>query len=488
MLGAVVPLGARGSKMKLAVGNSWVDVEEISPEELEWLDAYTSCKQESMQRQDGRWVRLESIYSAIVSTPSQTIRFPTGLLYGPFLSSARANGIIVDRRDVRTMPCEPFPVDHRDRILGWLRPYQREAIESVIARRCRGILKAPTAAGKSSLFFALTQVYPCEWLFLVHRADIAAQIAERYAERTHDRVGVFEGGEWHRGNANVTVATFQSISRALRRDAGKTHGKFLQHIDAVNIDEVHALSGPTYVTVVQALEHAYYRIGQSGTPFERDDVATLHTVGAVGPTLYEISTQKLIELGYASKPTIVMRKFVHEMREGEVPSDHWASFYKRKIVHNHARNALLATIALDASKPALLFVEALDHAKFLVESLSRKGLRAESAMGNNDTAIRQEKIKRLTSGKIDVLICTVIFQEGVDIPELEAVIVGGAKSSPIGVIQRAGRGMRITKTKNTFEVWDILDVPDSEDRQWLKKHAAARLAAYESEGHDVRID
>jgi superfamily II DNA or RNA helicase len=115
--------------------------------------------------------------------------------------------------------------------------------------------------------------------------------------------------------------------------------------------------------------------------------------------------------------------------------------------------------------------------------------------------VRRAATERLVRCDIDVLLVNVIFQEGVDIPDLKSVVIATGGASPIASLQRIGRGMRATKTKSTFEVWEIADAgcgctrktkeedPDNYHPgcQWLTRHWKERLKAYREEEYDVEL-
>jgi superfamily II DNA or RNA helicase len=69
------------------------------------------------------------------------------------------------------------------------------------------------------------------------------------------------------------------------------------------------------------------------------------------------------------------------------------------------------------------------------------------------------------------------MQEGIDVPSIASVFNAPAGKSAIGVLQKLGRGGRVTKTKNTMEFWDIYDV----GHQNLRRQANARRDAMASE-------
>lgn len=459
--------------MLVELGNVWAQVKTATDEELSVLTDYVSCEDTRyIPWSAGSWAMEPRSPRCLLDRRSG--KFPAGLTVGMRRAFARV-GVTVQFVDSRVRPCEP---DLDPSLYAWLRDYQADTITTIARRGGRGVVKVPTGGGKTELIVALTRVYACEWLALVHRADLVVQTAARYTLRTGERAGTFERGAWRRGTSNLTVASFQCISAALKKRAPGVQ-ELVRGIQALNTDEVHAQSADSYFRVSMAFTNAYYRIGQSGTPLDRGEFDTLRTIGALGPLLHEVSTAPLIANGTLSKPTICMQMCRQESSETAA----WRDVYRDLVVHSAKRNAVLADMTMRAQKPCMLFVDETAHGEALQKTLRARGLNVAFATGGDALDSRRRKIRELVDGGTDVLICTVIFQEGIDVPELRSVVIGTGKSSAVACLQRIGRGMRTCVGKGSFEVWDVLDL----GQRWLEKHSAARLATYEREGHTVGV-
>jgi superfamily II DNA or RNA helicase len=264
----------------------------------------------------------------------------------------------------------------------------------------------------------------------------------------------------------------------LKRGGGDVHA-LISATEAVFTDECHAAGGPGNYDVLQRLDNAYYRIGASGTPLNRKPKERMHIVGALGPIIAKVTTEELVKRKVLAQSVIRM---IPVPQTGRSTSD-WRGVYSELIVHSIKRNMALVHIAKEATKPSLLFVQELEHAENVMSLLALHGVKAESATGSDWNNTRVDKIARLVSGEFDVLVCTVIFQEGIDVPALASIIVGTGQMSPVACLQRLGRGIRISEGKTHFELWDVLDT----GQKWLTKHSIARREAYESEGHTVTI-
>lgn len=457
--------------MRIVYGASLSKLVEAAASERRWLDEYTSVEIQSYR--PGMWGRIEERYRMFNLLTSE---FPSGFL--PLLERAAAKGgleLLVDRGALAGASAPDPQAD-----LSWLRPYQMAAVRACLRAR-RGLVKVPTGGGKTEVFIALTRAVPCEWLFVVHRTDLVGQAARRYMQRTGERAGYWDSARgWVRGTCNVTVATFQSLWLAMRKK-DKRAREMLDSFGGLNVDETHAQPADSFFKVSMACRNAHWRIGQSGTPLDRSPRDSLRTVGSLGPICFKLSPDVLIDAGVLSRP--VIRMVVCKQSSSSAAS--WREVYRDLVVRSPTRNAVVASMVERAARPCLVFVEELEHGEELREELRRRGVRAEFAHGGDWVAKREEKLRGLVDGSsFDVLICTVIFQEGIDVPELASVVNAAGKASVVASLQRIGRGMRTSAGKDTFEVWDVRDA----GQRWLAQHASDREAAYAREGYVVEIE
>jgi hypothetical protein len=178
--------------------------------------------------------------------------------------------------------------------------------------------------------------------------------------------------------------------------------------------------------------------------------------------------------------------------------------YGESIVRSPKRNGLVAQQVQRAEKPCLVFVKEVAHGKLIEKALGRAGVQCRFVWGSHSTEHRARAVRDLVAGRIDVLICSVIFQEGENIPSLRSVVVASAGKSVIATLQRIGRGMRPTADKSTFEVYDFADrgcgcvkvakamgagtIGTHTGCRWLEKHTRGRLRAYTGEGHSTTVE
>jgi superfamily II DNA or RNA helicase len=260
------------------------------------------------------------------------------------------------------------------------------------------------------------------------------------------------------------------------------------------VDEAHVLPAESFWRVAMSTTHCYYRVGLSGTPLARGDRRSVLAVGALGPVIYRVRPEVLIDAGVLARPTI----HLVEVREHSL-APNWQRAYAENIVGSPTRNGLVVEAAKRAPKPCLVFVKEIKHGKLLLKQLERAGVPCAFVWGSHGTDARNRSVRDLLSGRIEVLICSVIFQEGTDIPDLRSVVIASGGKSVIAALQRIGRGMRVAAGKTTFDVYDIADLGCGCTRtkglgtrphagcRWLERHTRERVKAYAAEGNATHV-
>lgn len=465
--------------MWLAVGNLRTAVTRATNDEVAFLNTYLCFEDARAKYRTGK-MRGQPLRQFDMFTKS----FPTGYL-SIVVRAARKAGHTVEIDDRRTVPCTPLDADQVQLIGAELRDYQADAVERAVQRK-RGIIHLATGGGKTEIAIMLAQRIPCRWLFIVHRMFLADQSAERFTMRTGEPAGLVGEGKWY--SERFTACTFQTLKAALHTQRGK---RLLDQAEAIMVDECHVLPAESFWRVAMSTPNAYFRLGLSGTPLARGDKRSSLAVGALGPVIYRMQGGELVGKGVLAAARIRMVPCVQQdntpvppTRNMRVLAKKYAAAYDRFIVNSQQRNALLVQLAQRATKPGFLFVKQVEHGQLVTRALIDAGVRAEFVWGTQSLAQRKASIERLVRGDIDIVVCSVVFQEGVDCPDLRSVIVGCAGKSVIAALQRVGRGTRKTDDKHAFEVWDVQDI----GQRWLARHADARQRAYQQEGFSVSID
>jgi superfamily II DNA or RNA helicase len=363
-----------------------------------------------------------------------------------------------------------------------------------------------TVTHNTEIGAALVSILPCEWAIFVASKSLVNEWVDRIAMRIGVTAGVIGDGMFSPGR--VTVAMFQSVHRALAANDSRMK-KWVESVQGFVVDECHLVAADTLWTVAMACRNAYYRFGNSATPFARGDRRGVLVVAAIGPTIYRIEQPTLVAQGTIAKGKVHLVHYALDEARAQELREMGASYgdaYESLVASNAHRDAAIVRVVRKAPKPAFVFVRLVDHGKALTDRLNDAGISAEFVWGEKHVKVREAAVRRLEHGDTDVIVCNVVFQAGVNVPTLASVVnVAGGKSH-IAALQQTGRGSRRMDrdgqvVKDAFDVFDISDVncgckrPDPTQKgkskwrhracQWLERHARARRKAYLGEGYEV---
>lgn len=421
-----------------------------------------------------------------------TRTFPSGLL-------PRVQGILeemgyvalIDRveYDHQTITY-PVPEGYEDR------PYQEEAVNAA-TRRGFGIIRVATGGGKTYIAGRIMEALSYNSLFLVHTKDLLYQAIEMFS----DMFGAHMVGQVGDGEidleAPITVATIQTVSRAMGIGYTNAWGdedddwhdektqvlngkealvEFLLDKSVVFMDECHRVAAPIATEVLRKLEKPRYRYGLSASPW-RDDGADLALEASFGPVIFDINASTLADQGFLVAPII---RFL------DVPSASYArgtpynQVYKEYIVENEDRNQIGVNAAVSMvhrGKPTMILVRHIKHGKIVQEMVSEAlGTWVPFLSGKDSSLVRNRTISDIRTGKIGLMVASTIADEGLDIRPLSGlVLLGGGKSS-VRALQRVGRTLRPWPGKENAEIIDFND-----RCLYLLKHSYARNALYDTE-------
>jgi len=482
--------------MQIELGNIHARIVFASQDMREWLHEFLSFEDQASKFTRGRDGDLRVREGRRISLLRADGTFPAGLTR-KVKKAALARGDLISVIDKREQPCEPLSWEEAlpPQLINaagepWLHDFQREAVDAAVFRT-RGILDVPTGGGKTEIACGIAlRLGQTNTLFIAPEADLMHNAARRWEKRTGLTAGRIGDGCFDPRDG-FTAATFQTLAKRLY--PGGPLQQYVNTVGCVIFDEVHTLPADTFYAAAQQIP-AYWRIGVSGTPLARGDRKSLFSIAATGSVIYKVPTQTLIDRGFISRPHIQMVtcEQTSEARD-------WQNAERELIVNSAKRNKLVCALAKVAPKPGLVFVKYKAHGKALTKMLKEAGVRVEFVWGEKATAQRDAAIERLRHGKIDVIVCSVVFQTGTDIPEVKSMVIACGGKSEIATLQRIGRGMRIARNeitgeviKDEFFVFDIMDREPNKDaghtgNRWNARHSRERFKAYVGVGHEVTV-
>lgn len=383
-----------------------------------------------------------------------------------------------------------------------LREYQVDAIKAMVHSK-RGILQLPTGAGKTEISVGVVGVLKRNTIFFVHTKELITQAQERF-QRYFPTIKVGTIGDGIIDPGPITIASIQTVSSWLippkepkqkaKELTTEFHAryekylakleewgslneraqKFLAKFPVAIFDECHHLAADTFFTCAQACTGAEFLYALSATPF-RDDNADLLIEAGSGSTIFALSLSDVVDMGY------LLPAEVHLHEYAPLPpmnlSDSYAEQYKICISTNENRNAKICELVeqeYNQGHSLLVLCREIEHLDILFNRLQAQGIPATIIHGK--TKNRLEILEDFKAQRIKVLLGSAIFDEGVDIPAVDSIILAGAGRSRVKSYQRIGRALRPYPGKTKATIHDFKD-----EVKPFYYHYLARTRLYEAE-------
>lgn len=353
----------------------------------------------------------------------------------------------------------------------------------------RGIIRAATGAGKTLCTALITAKLNKPTIIYVIGLDLLDQFYKLYSKLFDEPIGYIGDGICN--IERINIASIWTIGRSLKLDnkniVDDESENNEQEMDENNRDKILKLLADTkvhifdesHVVTTNTITEIYknidpeYIYGFSGTPF-RDDNSDLQINGILGEQIIDVSASELINKNLLAAPLI---KFytVPKMPVGNI----YTSVYKEYIVENNIRNNMIVNLTQELINkkytPLLLFKQ-IKHGEILLEKLQEVNVKCAMLYGNDTLEYRNEVKAKLIKKEISLILASTIFDLGLDLPELNALILCGGGKSSIRALQRIGRVIRSSPGKKIAAVVDFFD-----QVKFLKKHSLIRHKIYSSE-------
>ena len=320
----------------------------------------------------------------------------------------------------------------------------------------RALLLSSTGTGKSlASAFMLREMGTRRALFIVHREQIAKQTLKSYkrvfgSSRTY---GLLSGNSRELG-AEFLFATMQMMSKE----------DILSHyspgdFDVIMLDECHHAGAESYQKIMRYFKPKFW-LGMTASPDTNQyDIYSIfdHHIA------YEIRLQQALEedllcpFHYFGITDLEINGEVFDDNAGVKNFSNLISDARVDYVIDKAN---YYGFSGDRVK-GLIFCNRKDEAKELSKKFNERGLRTEVLTGEDAQERRESVIARLTNDEdgddqLDYIFTVDIFNEGVDIPEINQVIMLRPTQSPVVFIQQLGRGLRKYEGKEYVVILDFI--------------------------------
>lgn len=346
--------------------------------------------------------------------------------------------------------------------------YQLEMLEQLQAERehgrMRNLVVAATGTGKTVVaafdYQRLCRQYGGRprLLFIAHRIEILQQALRTYREVLRDPgFGQLLSGQHRMDNPDHLFATIDSVRS---NDLLTRYGADYWH--GVVFDECHRMAAASFDEVARRIDSTIL-LGLTATP-ERSDGRSIMTYfdsrpdGSPAVELrlwHALDLQLLAPFEYFACDDRTDFRHVPWRQPGEAASlDKLLTgdmMRARMIVDEWRR------LSADPRKSrAIAFCVSVAHARFMTAQFNEAGLPALCITGESSPAEREAAPRALASGDICVLVTVDLFNEGVDIPIVDTLLLLRPTQSPVLFQQQIGRGLRLSSGKESCLILDFI--------------------------------
>lgn len=366
-----------------------------------------------------------------------------------------------DRAVRATVVPEPSPIFHFD-LQPW--PFQREMLQRLDTERerhhrYRSLVVAATGTGKTLVaafdYRRLRErLQNPSLLFVAHRREILSQSLNAYrAVLRHGSFGelLVDGQRPEQGrHVFASVQSLAQIDLAnIAPDA----------FDVVVVDEFHHAAAPTYERLLKHLKPRIL-LGLTATPERTDGRSVLEWFD--GRIAVELRLWDALDRGLLSP----FQYF--GLHDGtDLSRVQWSRRgydvlgLENVYTGDQARVSLIVQaiqdkIANPAIMRALGFCVSVAHARFMAREFTRRGLPAVAVSADTSGEEREAALRDLRDRRVNVVFCVDLFNEGIDVPEVDTVLFLRPTESALVFLQQLGRGLRRAEGKDCLTVLDFI--------------------------------
>jgi superfamily II DNA or RNA helicase/HKD family nuclease len=396
----------------------------------------------------------------------------------------------VERSSVQSPSLRPVlsPVEVR------LDPFQERLLEQIeVAResgRHRNLLVSATGTGKTVIaavdYARLREQLPRDrLLFVAHRQELLEQARATYAHAMREAgfgelwVSGMRPKRWDHVFASIQSLSANGLEH-LARD----------HFDVVVVDEFHHAAAPSYRRLIEHVEPAEL-LGLTATPERADGLPILDWFG--GAITAELRLWDAIDQGrlvpfeyYGVHDGIDLRQIPWRRGRG-YDVEALANLYTGNDAWARGVLDQLAKYVDDVGRARVLgFCVSVEHARFMARAFRAAGIPATAVWGDSSDVERSEALDQLRRREIAVLFSVDLFNEGLDLPDVDTLLLLRPTDSPTLFLQQLGRGLRKRDGKHMCVVLDFVGHHRREfrfDRRFQallggsRKHVTAQIEA-----------
>ena len=317
-----------------------------------------------------------------------------------------------------------------------LRPYQEAAVADLRRAYATGhrapLLVMPTGAGKTQVFTYITAAMAQRNLsvtILVHRRELIAQASRKLTQAgvTHGIIAAGTPATF----APIQVASVQTLIRRLEDTPAP---------DLIIIDEAHHAVAGSWGKILDHWPDAL-RLGVTATPSRLDGRGLSDNFDVIvhGPTVSDLTASGYLAPCKLYAPPQVADLSAIPTRAGDFASDAAAAAMDKPSITGDAIDHYRR---ICPGAPAIAFCCTTDHAEHVAAQFRNAGFASAAILGTTPIAQRDQQLKDLASGAIQILTSVDVISEGTDVPAVTTAILLRPTASLGLYLQQVGRILR----------------------------------------------
>ncbi|NVJ52400.1 MAG: DUF3427 domain-containing protein [Campylobacteraceae bacterium] len=333
---------------------------------------------------------------------------------------------------------------------------QQQALQRLDFLRNNGENKAlaiaSTGIGKTFLsVFDIKQFAAKRVLFIVHREDILISARKSFEAVIKDKTMGFFTGNKKDTHCDFIFATIQTLSNY--------YEKFEKNeFDYIVVDEAHHIASKSYECVKNYFEPKFL-LGLTATANRTDEVSIFDFFD--DNLACEITLNEALEKCLVSSFHYFGIEDIKELDYENLDLTNIKKLSKFLMINKRVDFIVekMNFYGFSGNKRRVLgFCASKEHANFMSEEFNKRGIKATSLTSEDSIIRRENSIKKLQSNtnELEVIFTVDIFNEGVDIPNVNTVLMLRPTNSSIVFVQQLGRGLRKNSNKEFLTVLDFI--------------------------------
>ncbi|MCP1135778.1 DEAD/DEAH box helicase family protein [Paenibacillus polysaccharolyticus] len=307
-------------------------------------------------------------------------------------------------------------------------------------------------------------------LFIAHREEILNQAKKSFQQIMPERSHGIINGKHKDGETDCVYASIYTLSLQRHRDVFAADA-----FDLIVVDEFHHAAAKTYMKVIEYFRPQFL-LGITATPDRLDgkDVYAL----CDGNVAYQMHFIEAIRRGWLapfqyygvfddtdySKIRLIGTKYDEEqLRSVQLQEEHVETIYAAWMRHKQTR-----TIG---------FCSSIRQADYLAAYFRSQGVKVLSLHSRTSEMSREEAIRRLGAGELEVVLTVDLFNEGTDIPSVDTLLFVRPTESLTVFTQQVGRGLRLSEGKSHCVIIDLIG---------NYRNADVKLSLFDGRGDEER--